>query len=36
MKRGNGAPRKAVFGADRMAFGIGDRLRVYARPGASP
>lgn len=36
LARIGGAPGKVVFGEDRMAFDIGDRLRVYARPGASP
>lgn len=36
LARIGGAPGKVVFGEDRMAFDIGDRLRVYTRPGASP
>ncbi|MDD9869468.1 MAG: MBL fold metallo-hydrolase [Gammaproteobacteria bacterium] len=36
LARIGGEPGKVVFGEDRMAFDIGDRLRVYARPGASP
>lgn len=36
LARIGGAPGKVVFGEDRMAFDIGDRLRAYRRPGASP
>lgn len=36
LARIGGAPDKVIFGEDRMAFDIGDRLRVYKRPGASP
>lgn len=36
MRRGDSAPRKMVFGEDRTAFHIGNRLCAYAHRGASP
>lgn len=34
MKHDGGAPRKMVFGADRMAFHIGNHLCAHAHRGA--